>query len=219
MPYFHDSNVIIGYYFQVADTWGREATTVVEDPEPNHTSTFVWAECFGVESGGKCRTIQSAIRREFRRAIAALKREESIEALLATVQDWRISSIVHAAASGAHHDPHRLIGTLREVHERYSQECARRLVLLKDPDVLSVHTRRTPYNELYRCLEEHINDPDDIEVILDAHDVAHAIDGIILWTGDYGHIVAHRQKIVEETAIADVCFLGDAHQPGNGQRR
>ncbi|MBT8508705.1 hypothetical protein AZH53_09840 [Methanomicrobiaceae archaeon CYW5] len=208
MPYFHDSNVIIGYYFQVADTWGQEATTVFEDPEPNHTSTFVWAECFGLESGGRCTTIQSAIRREFRRVIAALTREESIETLLTMVQDWRICSIVRTAASGVQHDPRRLITILRDVHERYQQECAGRLMRLENPDVLSVHTRNTPYNDLYRCLEEYINDPDDIEVILDAHDVAQAIAGLILWTGDLGHIVAHRQKIVEKTAIAAVCFLG-----------
>ncbi len=49
LPYFLDSNVLIGYYFHAADAWGAAATEVFDDPEPNHTSTGVWAECFGRE--------------------------------------------------------------------------------------------------------------------------------------------------------------------------
>jgi hypothetical protein len=43
--------------FHVADRWGTEATDIFNDPEPNHSSTGVRAECFGDGTGGRCRTI------------------------------------------------------------------------------------------------------------------------------------------------------------------
>ncbi|MDD3621150.1 MAG: hypothetical protein PHQ81_01950 [Methanofollis sp.] len=81
LPYFHDSNVLIGYYFHAADGWSLAATRVFDDPEPNYSSTSVWEECFGFENDGRCATVQKKIRREFRRAIAALKRDLSVEML------------------------------------------------------------------------------------------------------------------------------------------
>ena len=45
MPYFLDSNVIIGYIFHATDHWGRAAVLAFEDPEPNHSGFAVQREC------------------------------------------------------------------------------------------------------------------------------------------------------------------------------
>jgi len=57
-----------------------------------------------------------------------------------------------------------------------------------------------------------IGDPDDLEVVLDAHDLALCVPGLVLWTGDLGHIVRNRGRVLDTTAICDVRFLGDAHR-------
>ncbi len=54
-----------------------------------------------------------------------------------------------------------------------------------------------------------IDDYDDCEVILDAHHVAAAIDGMVLYTGDYRHIVANRDLILSATHLHDVRYLGE----------
>lgn len=211
LPYFHDSNVLIGYYFHAADGWGRAATCVFDDPEPNYSSTFVWGECFGVENGGKCATIQKKIVREFRRAIAALKRDPSADALEAEVAAWRIQGVVAEAIARAGREAAAIGKVLEEVKTCYEEECARRLARLEDRAVLSLHRRRTDYPEIYGGLNA-IDDPDDIEVVLDAHDLALCVPGLVLWTGDLGHIVRNRGRVLDTTAICDVRFLGDAHR-------
>jgi len=75
--------------------------------------------------------------------------------------------------------------------------------------VLSLHRRRTDYLEIYRGLNV-IDDPDDIEVVLDAHDLALCVPGLVLWTGDGAHIVRNRGRVLDLTGICDVRFLGDA---------
>lgn len=77
----------------------------MDDSEKNYTSSFVWSECFGIENGGRCNTIKKRIVREFRRAIAALKRNSSFDFLVTEAQDWKIRDIVAKAADEAGEDP------------------------------------------------------------------------------------------------------------------
>ncbi|MDK2974452.1 MAG: hypothetical protein PWP08_823 [Methanofollis sp.] len=209
LPYFHDSNVLIGYYFHAADDWGRAATSVFDDPELNYSSTFVWGECFGIENGGKCATIQKRIVWEFRRAVAALKRDPSVESLEAEAMTWRIQGIVAQAITGAGRDAAATITALNKVKTCYEQECARRLAHLEDREVLALHRRRTDYPEIYLGLNV-IDDQDDIEVVLDAHDLALSVPGLVLWTGDGAHIVRNRERVLDLTGLENVRFLGDA---------
>jgi hypothetical protein len=120
LPYFLDSNVLIGYYFHVADTWGAEAADVFDDPEPNHSSTGVWAECFGDGTGGRCHTIQHVIVREFRRAVAHLKRGGSTDTLLAEAETggWRIVPLLQNVAGLSREQPGAALETLAAVKER-----------------------------------------------------------------------------------------------------
>ena len=56
------------------------------------------------------------------------------------------------------------------------------------------------------------DDPDDIEAVLDTHDLALCLPRLVLWAGDLGHIVRNRGRVLDTTAICDVRFLGDAHR-------
>jgi len=211
LPYFLDSNVLIGYYFHVADTWGTEATDVFEDPEPNHSSTGVWAECFGDGTGGRCHTIQQIITREFRRAIAHLKRDGSVDSLLteAEAYEWKIIPLLRKVAEGCYESKGAALRKLAAVKKCYESICWRRRSILEDREVLALHTRTDAYHDIWDRFSPAIGDYDDCEVILDAHHVATAIDGMVLYTGDYRHIIANRDLILSATRLHDVRYLGD----------
>lgn len=80
---------------------------------------------------------------------------------------------------------------------------------LEDRKVLALHARTEPYREIWNRFSAVIDDYDDCEVLLDAHHVAAAIDGTVLYTGDYRHIVANRELILSATRLHDVRYLGD----------
>ena len=146
--------------------------------------------------------------REFRRAIAALKRDLSIETLVTEAAGWRICDIVVQAIADANRDPVATLSALLVVKTCYEQECGRRLARLEDRDVLGLHRRRTDYARIYQGLTA-IDDPDDIEVILDAHDLALQLSGLVLWTGDGAHIMRNRKEVLGLTELCDVRYLGD----------
>jgi len=181
---------------------------VFDDPERNYSSTFVWGECFGIESGGRCATIRKNIVREFRRAIATIKRVPSVDALEAEVVRWRIRDVIVEAIDEAGRDAMATIRLLEQVKTCYERECGRRLARLENPLVLSLHHRQTAYTGLYHGLEA-IGDPDDIEVVLDAHDLALSVSGLVFWTGDGAHIMQNRDLVLTMTGLGDVRYLGD----------
>ncbi|MBP2145454.1 hypothetical protein J2129_000908 [Methanofollis sp. W23] len=148
--------------------------------------------------------------REFRRAIAALKRNPSVEALEGEAGAWRIRDIVAQAIAASGRDPRATMRAFEGVKACYELECTRRLARLEDRSVLSLHRRRTPYADLYQDLTS-IDDPDDIEVVLDAHDLACSMPGLVLWTGDGAHIVRNRERVLDLTELVDVRFLGDTN--------
>lgn len=90
----------------------------------------------------------------------------------------------------------------------HRREWNRRLARLEDRDVLGLHRRRTDYARIYQGLTA-IDDPDDIEVILDAHDLALQLSGLVLWTGDGAHIMRNRKEVLGLTELCDVRYLGD----------
>jgi len=201
---------LIGYVFRKADIWSGPAKIVVEDEEENNSSTVVWSECFGSSEGGRCNTIQSKISREFRRAIAKLNNGLSDEELLtfARDEDWRIWDILESVF-----DKHKgdstisLIELLRDVQRRYDKEYVDRFNRLKER--VNIHDRDEPYLEVRRNLEEFIEDWDDIQIILDAHHVGFKRNNTIFITGDYAHIVPHKERICMHTTLVGVKGLGD----------
>ena len=215
LPYFLDSNVLIGYYFHVADAWGTEAADVFDDPEPNHSSAGVWAECFGDGTKGRCHTIQQNLIREFRRAVAHLKRGGSVDSLLAVACGWRIVPLLRSVAGLCRDRPASPLETLLSVKEQYEALCRKRRSVLEDRKVLAIHARTEPYREIWSRFSAIIDDYDDCEAILDAHHVAVTISGMVFYTGDYRHIIANRDLILSETCLCDVRYLGDRTGSGS----
>ena len=143
------------------------------------------AECFGDGTGGRCYTIQQILVREFRRAVAHLKRAGSADTLLTEAEAcrWRIVPLLRNVAGLSREPPGVALETLAAVKERYEEFCRRRRSVLEDRKVLTIHARTEPYREIWNRFSAVIADYDDCEVILDAHHIATAIGGTVLYTG------------------------------------
>ena len=160
------------------------------------------AECFGDGTGGRCHTIQQILVREFRRAVAHLKRAGSADTLLAEAeaQGWKTVPLLWHVAELCREQPAAGLKTLLAVKEWYEALCQRRRCVLDDRKVLALHARTEPYREIWDRFSAVIDDYDDCEVLLDAHHVATAIDGTVLYTGDYRHIIVNGSSFFRKPA-------------------
>ena len=149
--------------------------------------------------------------REFRRAVAHLKRGGSAESLLAEAEarGWKTVPLLRDVAGPCREQPGAALQMIQAVNERYEALCQRRRSILEDRKALALHARKEAYREIWNRFSAVIDDYADCEVILDAHDVAAVIDGMVLYTGDHRHIVANRDLILSETRLHDVRYLGD----------
>lgn len=178
-------------------------------PDQKYTGASCWSECFGTANNGRCRTVREKVVADFRRAVAHLKREPSVVALLADALGWRISPILFDLFD----DPENYaiseaIRDLELMKEAYERACLRRETRLLDSTCITVHTRTDPYSVLCGLLGPCISDPDDVKVILDAHDLAQTVRPLTFFSGDRGHIILNRDAILENTAIDAIRSLG-----------
>lgn len=102
-----------------------------------------------------------------------------------------------------------VIGQLQTMKEAYEKACFSHHATLHDQAVITVHTRRVPYKMQWDLLHACMDDPDDIEVILDAHDLAILEGDITFFSGDMDHIVSNRDSILRHTQIDKIVYLGD----------
>lgn len=79
--------------------------------------------------------------------------------------------------------------------------------------ILIVKSRSQPHQDIREKIQEAYRnnrieiDPDDIEIIIDAHDIGLELGGITFVTGDYAHIVSAEKHICQLTSITAVCPL------------
>jgi hypothetical protein len=202
--------VIIGYIFRSGDHWGSAAEKIVHGSEEIHSSTFVIRECFGTENGGKYGTIKSKILKEFRRAIAFLRLNPSSSNLLteARARSWRIYGILDDLVQEYPTDSNLVLQKLRNSQIQYEIDCNNRSEIIQNGSLIQLHTRDQPYTNIWTLLRPHVNDDDDLEVILDAHHVGHQIRNLALVTGDWHNIASQKTIIISNSKIADILFLG-----------
>jgi hypothetical protein len=113
--------------------------------------------------------------------------------------------LIDDISKGYKNDTNLLIELLRNGQRDFESDCVDRED--KILDLIAFHTRTIPYTEIYNSLNEHIEDRDDIEVILDAHDVGLEISALVLVSGNYRDITAFRKLISEKTSIKHVRSL------------
>ena len=218
MPDFLDSNVIIGYHFPLTDGWGDAANVVFSRPDKKYTGTYVWEECFGTApSSGRCETIKRRIRKEFRKTLAALRKGTEVNDLLKIIvnnydvkgEDCLILRILLLIAEKSKNDRILIIQNLDKAKIEYEDICFKRCQEMNDRSRLTVHRRVVGHRDIWDKLCKYISDKDDVEVLIDAHDVALAPTDILFFTGDGGDIKRNKPEILKITRIADIHYLGD----------
>ena len=210
LPYFLDSNVIIGYIFHATDHWGRAAVLAFEDPGPNHSGFAVQRECFGLcDTGmGKVRTIQKAVVRALRRVIYNLKRGRPLSQIAANFDGddhfQEILAEIRVVATGRSNRTTDAV--VLESLQAFEVEVVRRQEIVRTN--CAWHRRTAYYPDISAVLNRDISDGDDVTVVLDAHDIALTVPDLAYVSGDYNHIVRHADTILTHTRIVRVLPLG-----------
>jgi len=141
LPYFVDSNVIIGYVFDNADSQGQYAKIVIEDAEKKHSGQTAQSECFGIDGNGRCRTIRKQIANEIRKIISALYKGVSWVEILDQMREkeCRTYSLIDDISKGHKHDANLLIELLRDGQRDFESDCVDREDRILD--IIAFHTR------------------------------------------------------------------------------
>lgn len=207
MPYFLDSNVIIGYIFDNADNLGKYAKVVIDRDEEKHSGQTVKNECFGLHANGRCLTVKRKIAGEFRKIIAALMNGSMLNEIIDQMdgKNCRTYYIIKDLAETYKGDPVSLVKVLRASQLDFEGGCLARQDTIDA--IVIFHNRNLPYREIYDILEKSIDDIDDIEVILDAHHIGLKISNLVLISGNYWDITAFGNLIRRVTSIAEVKSL------------
>ena len=207
MPLFFDSNVIVGFCFPITDKWGPAAAAVMSTSDTKYTSNSVMEECFGDGDGGKTETVLRKLRRQINKFRTYCNRPDcELYSKQFSEQFPLIAKRIHMFKEQGKNKNEMSDTLLDEVEQAYYQSKIR----LKQ---LNLHKRTEGYDELYHQLESEFSndgvklDQDDLEIILDAHDLALTVEGVILVTGDLKHIVAAESTIRRNTKIHDVQYL------------
>lgn len=176
--------------------------------DTKYTGSSAWKECFGDDGKtGKADTILRKIRRQVQKVCACLNQSDNE---LDPGQFPLIAGLVTELNEPG--------GTVDEKIRRarmlqHNVENLYYLSKAKLNEQLGLHTRREGYRDLYDRLSTEISrrgielDQDDLEVVLDAHDLTSTVHTLILITGDLRHIVAAARIICEITNICEVRSL------------
>jgi hypothetical protein len=218
LPYFVDSNVIIGYIFYNADSWGRASIQAFDDKEENYSGDYVKRECFGDCNGdyesGKVNTIKNYVSKVLNRIILYLKEGKTIQMAISEtekeikVNRERIDEIIDEVQKEKKANPHRSIQSLLTEKKRdfEKQVILRRAHVDKN---CCWDTCQKPYTDIYNQLLQIIDDEDDIEVLIGAHHLAQSCQDLTFISGDYKDVIPNTLQILSITDINNIKPLRD----------
>lgn len=210
MPFFLDSNVIIGYIFYNSDNWGNASINVFGNIESKHSGETVNKECFG-DGGyrpGNVRSLNKYISGALRSIIFRIKNKDSIKQILNEEEDERILNIIKDTIDISEKFPNKPIESLfRTFLTNFEKEVIIRKNFVNNE--CTWHNCSLPYKEIYNALSTCISDKDDIEVLINAHHVAQTISDLTFISGDNEHVILNTEEILSQTNIFNIVPLWD----------
>jgi hypothetical protein len=208
MDFFLDSNVIIGYVFYSADYWGIPAKNVIRSPVKKYSGTTVDRECFDLQKG-KCVSIRREISSEFFKAVAHIEENQSTDFLLYDAEKgkWKIIDILRTILEDSGSDLDLLKEDLREYQRRFEHELKKRQKSVKELVLFSYRSKRYP--GISTELRKIIRNLNDIEVVLDAHELALLHSDLALITGDHKDILKNKDAILPLVSLGEIKDLRD----------
>jgi hypothetical protein len=211
LPYFLDSNVIIGYCFYDGDHWGKAAYRVIHDSEEKHSSTCVKHECFGSNTKcGRCKDIRDEIADEFLLALDFLQREgDAGELYLIVVDDkYRIREIIEDIYRESGENVASMVQLLRIKMHQYEFECKKREKEIQTDGRIIYHPSSPQTHQLSAILSNHVSNLSDVRILIDAHEIGCFVMELVFITGDYKDIVKNRDKILPSVNLSAIRGLG-----------
>ena len=211
MPYFLDTNVLLGYLFLKADNWGNAAKAIIENPEEKYSGITVKHECFGtLGTGGSFETNKGKIVKEFRVVRSKILNGIPLVDILDDLQNgtWKSGEILKTIIAKHVGSSKDLAKNIQMALWDFDVGCKIR----KDKIAVCVEfdERNIFYDALNTELESFIPDLTDIPVVMDAHHTSLRVNNLILVSGNYWDINAFRTRILRCcTSLAEVKHLSD----------
>lgn len=207
MNFFLDTNVLLGYIFET-DNWNQKSLEVVNYHAPKYSSLDVCNECTH-----KYESKLKGILTELRKFGKKIRLSKSIGELKSYLLDECIITgniLLEFLSRNNSASKNELIKKFTEFQYETEKRChLNHKYLLNE---ITFHERHTSHSDLYTlCVSCGFvsEDADDVEIIIDAHDLGLRIETLLLITGDYKHIVPRRKFIISNTSLSDVIGLGD----------
>lgn len=207
MNIFLDTNVMLGFVFET-DKWNSKSFEVMKHSAIKYSSDSAQKECNN-NYNTKLRKLLSELRK-FKKEMRLAKTLRDVELFLQDAEFETgdiLSKFLHRNSELKLKD---LINKFDELQLKTEQRCHLNYNhILK---VVNIHSRSKPYTELYQlCVECGFvdSDPDDVEIIIDAHDLSEKINPLFFITGDYRHIISRKEFIITNTSLSGVIGLGE----------
>ncbi|MDY0385931.1 MAG: hypothetical protein RBT65_02115 [Methanolobus sp.] len=205
MNLFLDTNVLLGYTFET-DHWNGKSLDVISHRYVKHSSVNVSTE-FEHNSQTMIRKIKGMFNR-FKREARLSKSKKEIESYL-KIEDFEIKCIlldlIQKSGSSNIND---IINYVNQYQVAFEKRCLLNVNYLKS--IITFHNRKTAHTDIYDlCVLDGFvkEDPADVEIVIDAHDLGQKTNPLYFITGDYGHIVSRKEFIENITSIEKVIYL------------
>lgn len=209
MSFFLDNNVLIGYIFET-DNWNSKSLVVMACTSEKYSSDNVKRECFDIYN-----KVLRDLRQEFNRLKKELKTSRTFK--IETIKSFLYSNtfeiadiIIDFLRDHSYSTPNEAILGLNNLQRTFEAHCHGNYVNIDS--LVIFHSRTNPYQELYEIFKLNgfvADDPEDVEIVIDAHELGLSIDPLLLISGDYGHIISRKELIKENTSLKDVMGLGE----------
>jgi hypothetical protein len=209
MNIFLDNNVLIGFIFET-DHWSSNSLVVMAHDSNKYSSDNVKRECSDIYT----KTLR-ILRQEFNRLKKEIKasrmiKVENIKSFLYTNAFEITDVITDFLRDNSYSTPQEAISGLNNLQRIFEARCHGNY--LNIDSLVTFHSRISPYRELYEIFKLNgfvAEDPEDVEIVIDAHDLGLSVNPLFLISGDYRHIVPRRKFITENTSLKDVIGLGE----------
>lgn len=206
MNLFLDNNVLIGYIFET-DYWNSNSLKVITGDFNKYSSDTVQNEC-QYKYTSSLRKLKNELNR-FKKQIRVSKSFNDLELFLHSTRFKTKDILLDFLKSNTSVSISDILNKFTNLQWAVESLCRRNYNHLSQ--VIHYHKRNKPHKELYSlCVSDDFvtDDADDVEIVIDAHDLGLDIENLSIVTGDYKHIVSRKQFIVENTSIYDVIGLG-----------
>lgn len=207
MNFFLDTNVLLGYIFET-DNWNSKSLEVINHNTPKYSSLSVCYECTH-KYENKLKGILKELRK-FGKKIRVSKQLDDLESYLLDECFITGDILLEFLNRNIGASKNELMTKFTEFQRGTETRCHLNYKCLLNE--ITFHQRHVPHRDLYNlCMSCGFvsDDADDVEIIIDAHDLGLNIETLLLITGDYKHIVPRRNFIIKNTSLSDVIGLGE----------